>query len=105
MSVYEDVDGIDGPFDKAMKRAMRDDAKARKKDWSIDRLNYRCPSCGHRTLSVCHDGSIVCFLIGKAGCKDPSAAHRLLAWTEPRMFEHGHLNLCNEVCYCGEFPV
>lgn len=28
MSIHEDEDGIDGPFDRAMKRAMRDDAKA-----------------------------------------------------------------------------
>jgi len=28
---YEDEDGIDGPFDRAMDRAMKDDATARVK--------------------------------------------------------------------------
>jgi len=28
MSAFEDEDGIDGPFDRAMARAMRDDARA-----------------------------------------------------------------------------
>ncbi len=29
MSRHEDIDGIDGPFNRAMKRAMRDDDKAK----------------------------------------------------------------------------
>jgi hypothetical protein len=31
VSAHEDEDGIDGPFDRAMDRAMKDDAKAARK--------------------------------------------------------------------------
>ena len=48
MSRYTDEDGIDGPFDRAMKRAMKDDAKrfskststARRGDMTRDRKNH-----------------------------------------------------------------
>lgn len=63
MGVFEDEDGIDGPFNRAMDRAIRDDDAARsqvstakpwREDWCgtcDERMSYRkAPASGPRMM-------------------------------------------------------
>lgn len=63
-----DDDGIDGPFDRAMARAMRDDAKVLHMDRRPVRANGECKWCGrkleagetyyHRECSLAAEGKL-----------------------------------------------
>jgi hypothetical protein len=54
MSRYEDVDGIDGPFNRAMNRAMEEDAEI-KPPYVV----MKCVNCA-RTYKIGPGGEAVC---------------------------------------------
>lgn len=69
------------------------------------RLQGRCPSCGSETLFYGSQGYVTCSLLG---CKDPLAAHRMLASpaSAPTAPEHQHqfkydVTIMAMVCRCG----
>lgn len=57
MSALEDEDGIDGPFNRAIAAAIRDDARgARRQRTAVDVFKLTplniCPTCGQRLLEA-----------------------------------------------------
>ncbi len=52
-----DEDGIDGPFDRAMDAAMREDEAARARQ--VTNAIYGCPMCGDAVDST-ESGSVFC---------------------------------------------